>query len=328
MVKWLVDHPVDCIMLFSEDRSAPHPEGRAPGRTKLEICAVITEVVFKDDKDYAQLFALHAAKFTKAVQDHLGILKKAYHEQAVKFTQTGNGIVPDSEGHSNSMCGRKGISMALVNSAPGASQGTQLLSLVQNKSLPNATASSSPFAVGNSTAATPDPPIRHQDKGKERAAGTLLEGEMLEFSQDYDIDGGNFGGSDCPINNDTDMYSGFAQGYKSQSPSPPSLTAFIHQKKSPTPDMDNCSAFRSGSPASQTSLASHGCQAHHAPSSYRSSSVMSSGSSHAGLSSVSDSSGISQNASLKRSKTLALPSRDSIPNLLNKGMAAINNNKM
>ncbi|KIK95825.1 hypothetical protein PAXRUDRAFT_139847, partial [Paxillus rubicundulus Ve08.2h10] len=128
MVKWLVDHPVDCIVLFSEDKSTPCPEGRASGRTKLEICAVIAELIFKDDQDYALLFALHAAK----------ICQSCYHEQAVKFTQTGNGIAPDAEGHSNLLQAVKkefpwysdlhslwgGISSytpkALINSVPGA----------------------------------------------------------------------------------------------------------------------------------------------------------------------------------------------------------------
>lgn len=71
MVKWLVDHPVDCIVLFSEDKSTPRPEGWASGRTKLEICAVIAELVFKDDEDYGLLLTSHAAKFAKAVQDRL-----------------------------------------------------------------------------------------------------------------------------------------------------------------------------------------------------------------------------------------------------------------
>ncbi|KAF9218319.1 hypothetical protein BS17DRAFT_770768 [Gyrodon lividus] len=84
MVKWLVDHPIDCIMLFHEDRSTPHPEGQASGRTKLEICAIVSELVFKDDEEYAPLFATHAAKFAKAIQDHLGILTLT----CINFTQT------------------------------------------------------------------------------------------------------------------------------------------------------------------------------------------------------------------------------------------------
>ncbi|KIK81383.1 hypothetical protein PAXRUDRAFT_808108, partial [Paxillus rubicundulus Ve08.2h10] len=95
IVKWLVDHPVYCIVLFSEDKSTPCPEGWASGRTKLEICTFITELVFKDDKDYrlCKLLTLHSNVLPR--------LKKAYHKQAVKFMQTGNGIAPDSEGHSN-----------------------------------------------------------------------------------------------------------------------------------------------------------------------------------------------------------------------------------
>ncbi|KIK90729.1 hypothetical protein PAXRUDRAFT_831442 [Paxillus rubicundulus Ve08.2h10] len=54
-------------------KCTPHPEGRASGRTKLEICAVIADLVFKNGEDYAPLFAMHAAKFAKAVQDRLGI---------------------------------------------------------------------------------------------------------------------------------------------------------------------------------------------------------------------------------------------------------------
>ncbi|KIK94029.1 hypothetical protein PAXRUDRAFT_12309 [Paxillus rubicundulus Ve08.2h10] len=54
---------------------------------------------------------------------------------------------------------------------------------------------------------------------------------------------------------------------------------------------------------------------------------MSSASSRAVFSSTSDSPGTSQNASSKCSKTLVPPSRDTIHNLLNKGMAAIKDDK-
>ncbi|KIK71812.1 hypothetical protein PAXRUDRAFT_22801 [Paxillus rubicundulus Ve08.2h10] len=73
LVKWLVDHPVDCIVLFSENKSAPRLEGRASGKTKVEICTVIDEVIFKDDGDWAETFKDHPAKFSKAVQDRLGM---------------------------------------------------------------------------------------------------------------------------------------------------------------------------------------------------------------------------------------------------------------
>ncbi|KAF9234059.1 hypothetical protein BU15DRAFT_79468 [Melanogaster broomeanus] len=381
MVKWLVDHPVDCIVLFSEDKSTPCPEGRASGRTKLEICAVIASLVFKDDEDFAPLFVLHAAKFAKAVQDRLGTLKKGYREQAVKFKQTGNGIAPDSEGHSNLLQAVKkefpwysdlhslwgGISSytpkAVITSTPGASRGTQLLALVQKKDSSNAAASCDPSVVDHPAATTPDvqattapsptpsdpsavpqavtgdlaspaarlPPVGHQDKGKERRTDPPSEDETPEPPQDVDMDEDNFGGPDYPGEGDTDMDLRYARGHKrsvsARSPSPPSFTPFIYPNKSLTPDMDNRSAFRSGSPASQTSSASRGRQAHRGPSSYRSSSVMSSASSRAIFSSTSNSPGTSQNTSSKRSKTLAPPSRDTIHNLLDKGMAAIDDGK-
>ncbi|KIJ10159.1 hypothetical protein PAXINDRAFT_157696 [Paxillus involutus ATCC 200175] len=286
MVKWLVDHPVDCIVLFSEDKSTPRPEGRASGRTKLEICAVIAELVFKDDEDYGLLLTSHAAKFAKAVQDRLATLKKAYCEQAVKVTQTGNGITPDTEGHSNLLQAVekefpwysdlhslwRGIPSytpkAVINSAPGASRGAQLLALVQNKNLSETAASSDPSVVNHSATATPDvqattapsptppsdpsavpqaatgalasptawpPPIGNQDKGKECAADTPFEDEMVEPSQDVDMDGGDVGDLDCPIEGDTDMDSRYARGHKrsvsARSPSPLLLPPLYIQKK-------------------------------------------------------------------------------------------------
>ncbi|KIK78021.1 hypothetical protein PAXRUDRAFT_834755 [Paxillus rubicundulus Ve08.2h10] len=76
LVKWLVDHPVNCIMLFSENKSTPWLEGRALGKTRVEICTVIAEVIFKDNSNWVETFKDHPMKFSKAVQDRLGILKK------------------------------------------------------------------------------------------------------------------------------------------------------------------------------------------------------------------------------------------------------------
>ncbi|KIK82108.1 hypothetical protein PAXRUDRAFT_77678, partial [Paxillus rubicundulus Ve08.2h10] len=141
LVKWLVDHPVDCIVLFSENKSTPQLEGRASGKTKVEICTVITEVIFKDDGNWAETF-----------KDHPENLKKSYCEQVVKFTHTGNRVVLDPEGHMNLLWAVekefpwysnlhrlwRGIPLytpkAIVNSMPGASCGMQLLALVQSKS--------------------------------------------------------------------------------------------------------------------------------------------------------------------------------------------------
>ncbi|KIK74741.1 hypothetical protein PAXRUDRAFT_19588 [Paxillus rubicundulus Ve08.2h10] len=71
---------------------------------KVEICMVIAKVIFKDDGDWAETFKDHPAKFSKAIQDQLGTLKKSYHEQVVKFTQTGNRVMLDAEGHANLLC--------------------------------------------------------------------------------------------------------------------------------------------------------------------------------------------------------------------------------
>ncbi|KIK77758.1 hypothetical protein PAXRUDRAFT_165809 [Paxillus rubicundulus Ve08.2h10] len=94
LVRWLVDHPVDCVILFSEDKGAPHPEGRASGKTKQEIYSVIARIVFEKDDEYGKVFKSHPTKFTDAVQNRLTILKKKYRDQACKFHQMGNGVAP------------------------------------------------------------------------------------------------------------------------------------------------------------------------------------------------------------------------------------------
>ncbi|KIK74011.1 hypothetical protein PAXRUDRAFT_176915, partial [Paxillus rubicundulus Ve08.2h10] len=171
LVKWLVDHLVDCIMLFSENKSTPRPEGRALGKMKVEICMVITEVIFKDDGDWVETFKDHPVKFSKAIQDRLGTLKKSYHEQAVKFTQTGNGVMLDAEEavenkflwYSDLHSLWRGIPSytpkAIVNSMPGASHGMQLLALVQPKSAPSATTTSdTPAETPTASQGVPPPP--------------------------------------------------------------------------------------------------------------------------------------------------------------------------
>ncbi|KIK72513.1 hypothetical protein PAXRUDRAFT_180520, partial [Paxillus rubicundulus Ve08.2h10] len=162
LVTWLIDHPVDCIVLFSDDKSAPRPQGKPSGRTKQDICAVIAEVIFKDDADWGQAFSTHPAKFTKPL---LLRLKKNYHNQAVKFTQTGNGVALDAEGHSNLLQAVekeflwysdlhglwKGTPSytpkSIINSTPGASGGTQLLALVQPKKSSDASSSDPPIHI-------------------------------------------------------------------------------------------------------------------------------------------------------------------------------------
>ncbi|KAF9235196.1 hypothetical protein BU15DRAFT_78207 [Melanogaster broomeanus] len=165
MVQWLVDHPVDCIVLFSEDKSTPHPQGQPSGSNKQEIYGVITKIIFDGDPEYGGLFTSQPAKFSEVVQNHIGILKRLYRDQAKKFQQTGNGIAPIgiSEGDSeyNNLLESileafpwymdlhglwKGIPSippkTAINSTPGISCSTQLLSIVKKTS--TATALDSP----------------------------------------------------------------------------------------------------------------------------------------------------------------------------------------
>ncbi|KIK76218.1 hypothetical protein PAXRUDRAFT_170594 [Paxillus rubicundulus Ve08.2h10] len=163
LLTWLIDHPVDCIVVFSDDKSAPCPQGKPSGRTKQDTCAVITEVIFKDDADWGQAFSTYPEKFTKVIQDCLSTLKKNYCDQAVKFMQTGNGVTLDAEGHSSllqvvekefpwysDLHGLwKGIPLytpkSIINSTPGASQDTRLLALVQSKKSSDASSSDPPI---------------------------------------------------------------------------------------------------------------------------------------------------------------------------------------
>ncbi|KIK75644.1 hypothetical protein PAXRUDRAFT_172158 [Paxillus rubicundulus Ve08.2h10] len=150
MVQWLVDHPVDCITLFSEDKSTPHSQGQPSGSNKQEIYGVIKKIVFDGDPEYGGLFMLQPAKFS---------------EVAKKFKQTGNGIatagISEGDPEYNNLLesvleafpwymdlhglwkGIPSISLkAVINSTPGISYGTQLLSIV--KKISTATASDSP----------------------------------------------------------------------------------------------------------------------------------------------------------------------------------------
>ncbi|KAI6033519.1 hypothetical protein BKA83DRAFT_4043072, partial [Pisolithus microcarpus] len=91
MVKWLVDHPADCVMLFSEDKNAPKSHGR-PHSTKLDVYGAIADAVFKDDTKYATSYVSTPNKFRDSVTHRLEHLKSKYREYAARFVQTGNGI--------------------------------------------------------------------------------------------------------------------------------------------------------------------------------------------------------------------------------------------
>ncbi|KAF9221616.1 hypothetical protein BS17DRAFT_809970 [Gyrodon lividus] len=136
---------------------------------------------------------------------------------------------------------------------------------------------------------------------------------------------------DYNMNEDLEPEVESARGHKhsasAPSPSPPPLSAFAYPWKDATPEIDNRSAFRFRSPASQASSGSCGHQSHRTPNpSYHSSSVTSSASTRAPFFSTSESPVTSQSTTLKHYKTVVL-TRDSIQEILDKGMAAINNDK-
>ncbi|KIK76922.1 hypothetical protein PAXRUDRAFT_835175 [Paxillus rubicundulus Ve08.2h10] len=166
MVQWLVDHPVDCIVLFLEDKSTPCPQGQPSGSNKQEIYGVTAKIVFNGDLEYRGLFMLQPEKFSEVVQNHIGISKRLYYDQAKNFQQTGNGIAPTeiSEGDPeyNNLLesvleafpwymdlhglwkGIPSISLkAAINSTLGISHGAQLLSIVKKTSTTTASDSSS-----------------------------------------------------------------------------------------------------------------------------------------------------------------------------------------
>ncbi|KAF9226100.1 hypothetical protein BS17DRAFT_765175 [Gyrodon lividus] len=203
MVKWLVDHPIDCIVLFSKDKSTPWPEGQASARTKLEICAIVADLVFKNDKEYGLLFAMHTAKFAKAIQDHLGIYEVVekgflWYSDLLSLWWGIPSYTPK----------------AVINSTPGASWGTQLLTLIQNKTLFNTAAPlDSPIVSATGTLiphAAGLPATEYQDKGKQHAANVPFEDEPFKSTQNFDMDMDNFQGPDHFNDGDREMGFEFA----------------------------------------------------------------------------------------------------------------------
>ncbi|KIK14354.1 hypothetical protein PISMIDRAFT_117199 [Pisolithus microcarpus 441] len=163
MVKWLVDHPADCVMLFSEDKNAPKSHGR-PHSTKLDVYGAIADAVFKDDTKYATSYVSTPNKFRDSVAHRLEHLKSKYREYAARFVQTGNGIdhrvLETGPAYDNVLqrvlsefpwfSDLHGLWRAIpsysakpVTSVPGVCRGTQLLSLIQKPMAADTTTDSS-----------------------------------------------------------------------------------------------------------------------------------------------------------------------------------------
>ncbi|KAF9222990.1 hypothetical protein BS17DRAFT_818312 [Gyrodon lividus] len=256
---------------------------------------------------------------------------------------------------------------SIVNSTPGVSRGTQLLTLVQPKNSPVASSSSQTILSAptvpstllsgptallfGSTVPSGPPPSGPPSLPSGPSALTVPTGTPTSSSAELCSRGGQEKGkqhAEAPIKPDVDMnlddFEGnynmnedpepeveSARGHKhsalAPSPSPPPLLAFAYPRKDAMPEIDNRSAFHFGFPASQASSGSCGHQSRCTPNpSYHRSSVTSSASTRAPFSSTSESPVTSQSTMFKCSKTVVL-TRDSIEEILDKGMAAINDDK-
>ncbi|KAF8833049.1 hypothetical protein BDN67DRAFT_1021658, partial [Paxillus ammoniavirescens] len=160
LVRWLVDHPVDCVVLFSKDKGAPRPEGQA------------SELI-----DDVGTFPL--PPFIYSITRLWYSLKKKYRDQARKFHQTGNGVAPKeiSEGDAeynnlldfpwfSDLHGLwKGIPSfspkAAITATPGVRRGAQLLSIIKTKS--TATSDDSPLPPQTPAHAVDESPLPPTD---------------------------------------------------------------------------------------------------------------------------------------------------------------------
>ncbi|KIK33754.1 hypothetical protein CY34DRAFT_60753, partial [Suillus luteus UH-Slu-Lm8-n1] len=90
LVDFLIEHPVDCAILFSSDgkkTAIRETDGHTLGSGKNEIHTVIAEVVFTDDAQYAGMYATNPSN-----------LRNKFHNVCAEFESMGVGIVPiDSE---------------------------------------------------------------------------------------------------------------------------------------------------------------------------------------------------------------------------------------
>ncbi|KAF8835632.1 hypothetical protein BDN67DRAFT_984497, partial [Paxillus ammoniavirescens] len=182
LVRWLADHPVDYVVLFSGDKGAPRPEGRA-------------------SESIGDIGTFPLPPFTYSITRLRYSLKKKYCDQARKFHQTGNGVAPKeiSEGDAeyNNLLGTffsttsttsvnsradavladfpwfsdlhglwKGIPLfspkAAITATPSVRHGAQLLSIIKTK--PTATSDDSPLPPQTPTHTVDDSPLPPTDR--------------------------------------------------------------------------------------------------------------------------------------------------------------------
>lgn len=73
LVQHLLAHPADCRVLFFSNATRSHADGDTPsGKDKQEICRVIANAVFKDDWEYAALYAEFPGRFRDSALSQIG----------------------------------------------------------------------------------------------------------------------------------------------------------------------------------------------------------------------------------------------------------------
>ncbi|KIO05092.1 hypothetical protein M404DRAFT_25706 [Pisolithus tinctorius Marx 270] len=101
LVQWLLSHPANCRILFSDKNSGDLPPSlsststeRPVGHNKKEVQAMIAQAVFEDDSVYKDMYTASAAKFQVSVGNRLNTLKASYRKCRARFKQSGEGIIP------------------------------------------------------------------------------------------------------------------------------------------------------------------------------------------------------------------------------------------
>ncbi|KIK32712.1 hypothetical protein CY34DRAFT_110879 [Suillus luteus UH-Slu-Lm8-n1] len=140
VVDHLRNHPADCRILFYSDGKQSHTDGDRPsGKDKVSICAVIAKCVFKDNEEYADLYAAGPDKFRDSVNNHITSLRKRYHECYDKLHATGAGIMPHDaqilkefpwyDDLLGVMGGNPALSLKTISSRPGMDHAANYFSI-------------------------------------------------------------------------------------------------------------------------------------------------------------------------------------------------------
>ncbi|KIO14035.1 hypothetical protein M404DRAFT_18293 [Pisolithus tinctorius Marx 270] len=276
LVQWLLSHPANCRILFSNKNSGDLPPSlsststeRPVGHNKKEVQAMITQAVFEDDCIYKDM------------------LKASYRKCRVRFKQSGEGIIPGHPKFANLhdvvlnsfpwyddlhsiWQGNPSFDPEPFNSEPNKNHAEGFLAVIQNKTLgmKNVSGAGAEIAgdcmgaggtAGELEEAEEDMPSQAGGEVTnvgEEDGGAGFDEAMLGFGDEQT------GGDESP---DVNMDSASVQGDKLQWPSTPSDTHFPSRfsllRRGRTPSSDSQIAFSRSSlylrpPPSSASIAS------------------------------------------------------------------------